>query len=1181
MFLLILAFMPVQILEAKQIDASSALERALRNNGCRRAPSRIVGDGGDNFTLVPRINAASRAQEGGNVYVFNHGDDGGYIVVSGDDEFTPVLAYADSGSFDWSDIPTGMKYMLEMYEAEISAYRETILQISDNDSEFIDIEPLVNMKWSQKEPYNLKTPMVRNNLGSWNHALTGCVATAMAQVMQYHRWPEKEFDWKNMLPEYIEGAYTETQADAVATLMLACGEAVDTDYDLGSYANSDDLTKVFSETFNYEKSTIRMIHRDNLPLDSVSKILVKELREKRPVIVSGVTNLMVKYEFVLDGCNSDGYFHINWGWGGDYDGYFLISALAPYGTAVLASPSYNWYLRFLVGIQRALPNPGDYNEEDMEVVALGDIRYAVVRSDIFGMPSYEGWITENSMVMHDGFMNKLKNKEPLISGCKFVDKKNGKIFYEWSSDELHNWNLGAVTSVLHCDLPDSYTKMTGKDIPVPAGSYDVYPILKVKDSDRIIEVKAPLGMKQCIEMVIYEDKHAVIIDEPKMSDLTIAEISTPKVIHQSDEIITIGFKGCNGAGDYYLGDINIELKCLDSADKAKKIGSVMAEFTPGESRDLQFGMEIGVDYENGNYRFIFTDLRGKIIGESEVFALAGVDPTKMITVDETSFPDPVFRSWVQSHKFDDNNDGYFSEKERRRIKAIDLGSYGEITNLKGIELFPEIELLIASGNFTNLNLEPCPALYDIILLGRLENLTLGEQPNLEKLDLTGNSLKTLNLDNYPNLKEIYLGENKLETIKLGEMPGLSSLMLFKNNLKRLDLEKFPNIKRLDLDNNKLESLILGEKPLLEEIYVGDNSLEELDLRKCPELKKLRVSNNHLRTLKLGYKPYLKELDVFRQNLESVDLENCPALRHINLGENQLQSLDFGENPLLESLILYYNNLTALSLDNMPLLSDARLEGNKISRLVVKGCPALESLSAWNNEIENIEIIASPKISYLSLSDNKIKNIDLRGLPKLESLSLGSNLLKSLDVSANIKLKELYASSNMITNIDLSQNPDLSVFDYEGRIEVEAESDGSFDLNQLCQYGFDFNKFVPYDWCKNLLDETGTKIIRGSEFAYYYMHGSPNSDVIGDRMYMCLALTPKNPSGIDYVIDDRMTFAVSAGTVEFINKPADDVVNIYNISGQSIYRGCEATVSGLASGIYIAKVGGKAIKIFVP
>lgn len=1145
LLLLALAFVPVHNLEARQMNANEALKRAL-GSGRMRSPSRNADISGD-FKLVMRgCNSGSLSNSGDNIidniYVYNRAANGGYMVISGDDGFTPVLAYTDSGSFDWSNMPSGVRYMLDMYDAEISSFREHESYGGTGSIVFPNIEPLVNAKWDQGRPYNLKTPLWGyDDSGHLAQAVTGCVATAMAQVMYFHQWPQDgNFDWNSMLSEYIEGNYTDVQAEAVATLMAACGKAVNMEYGIAaSGANSDILPEVFSKTFNYEKNTIRKVSRDNITLDSVTGILVRELNEKRPVIVSASPKNGEGHAFVLDGCNSDGYFHINWGWGGAYDGYFLISALSPSGYGAGGNAGvYNYGQSFLVGIQKAFPVPGDYNDEYAEVIAGGDIHYVAQKSDIWGVPSRIGFITTNGR--WNGFKNKSIDMESLQSGCKFINKENGKIFYEWSSDEIRGWKLGLITSVLYCDVPYVYANMTDGEVSLPAGHYDVYPILRVLGSDKIMDVKTPMGMKQCIEMEISGTGTAVIIDEPKESGLKITGISMPEVIYQADEM-TIGFKASNNAGEYYLGDINIGLKSIDSGE-IKEVSAIMSEFHPGEGREMQISMELGVENENCNYRFIFTDLRGKIIGESEIFALAGFNPAKMIKLDETNFPDPVFMAFVDKwcdKVYDKDGRGYLSEKERRSIKAIDLGSHGNVTSLKGIEFFPEVEHLNVSGSFTDVNLESCKVLSYIALHGHLETLTLGEQPELE------------------------------------------ALLLSDNNIKSINLERCPKLKTVHLSNNKLETLILGEKPYLEELYAWSNNLEELDLEDCPALKKLNLNGNKMRVLTLGYKPYLESLDVYGQNLERVDIENSSALKYINLGNNKLQILNLGAKPLLETLILYYNNLTELSLENMPVLSTARLENNELKRLVVNDCSVLESLIAGFNEISQIEIIASPGIKELDLSYNKIENINVSMLSELETLGLGNNCLKSLDVSNNSRLKSLYVSSNLLTGIDLSHNPELIVFQGGGRVEVETESDGSFDLNELCRYGFDFTNFIPDGWCKSLLDETGTKIRGGSEFSYNYQHNSPNKDVIGESMHVTLVLTPKNPSGIEDVRSDKVTFRVSMGTVEFINKAYDESVEMYNISGQMLYRGHEATVSGLAPGIYIGKVGNHVFKISVP
>ena len=200
--------------------------------------------------------------------------------------------------------------------------------------------------WGQGEPFNNKCPEINGE-----RTVTGCVATAMSQIMYAHKYPTKgagshsyttetkklnvsanfgntTYDWENMIPSY-KGSYTTTQADAVATLMFHAGVAADMDYTVdGSGAVSSIALAALTKYFGYDKA-IHVLPKDFMTEDGLLQAIATDLQAGRPVYFSGVTVNQEGHAFVCDGMQSDGYLHINWGWNGMANGYFAISALAP------------------------------------------------------------------------------------------------------------------------------------------------------------------------------------------------------------------------------------------------------------------------------------------------------------------------------------------------------------------------------------------------------------------------------------------------------------------------------------------------------------------------------------------------------------------------------------------------------------------------------------------------------------------------------------------------------------------------------------------------------------------------------------------------------------------------------------------------------------------------------------
>ena len=286
------------------------------------------------------------------VYVFN-GSDNGFVLISAEDHTRAVLGYSDNGVFNTQDIPENMRFWLQMYADELSKVSSTGKQLKKairrkaTQEEYPTIFPILGETvWGQGNPFNSKCPMY-----SGKRTVTGCVATALSQIMYAHKYPTKgtgshsyttathqlsvsanfgatTYDWANMIPNY-NGSYTTTQAEAVATLMYHVGVAADMDYTTGASGSYSALAlAAITEYFGYDKA-IAIWPKDYMSADGILQVIASDLKANRPVYISGVTLNNEGHAFVCDGMNSDGYLHINWGWNGDSNGYFAISALDP------------------------------------------------------------------------------------------------------------------------------------------------------------------------------------------------------------------------------------------------------------------------------------------------------------------------------------------------------------------------------------------------------------------------------------------------------------------------------------------------------------------------------------------------------------------------------------------------------------------------------------------------------------------------------------------------------------------------------------------------------------------------------------------------------------------------------------------------------------------------------------
>ena len=267
------------------------------------------------------------------------------------------------------NMPENVKAWLQGYTEQI-AMLETYVPQQQNAAQYTSqwtaIAPLTKTKWNQSAPYNNQCP-----LHDGERSVTGCTATAMAQVMKYHEWPKDKtkpipsyqtttfkftvpslsattFNWDGMKNTYNNGE----DGSAVAKLMRYCGQAIKSDYrKLSTGAYTSDVVIALQEYFGYDQN----IEMTNLSFHTISEweaIIYNELKEARPVYHAGYS-MGGGHAFVCDGYDGNGMFHFNWGWGGSYDGYYKLALMNP-GTGGIGSGSsdgYSYGQEIIIGIQ--------------------------------------------------------------------------------------------------------------------------------------------------------------------------------------------------------------------------------------------------------------------------------------------------------------------------------------------------------------------------------------------------------------------------------------------------------------------------------------------------------------------------------------------------------------------------------------------------------------------------------------------------------------------------------------------------------------------------------------------------------------------------------------------------------------------------------------------------------------
>ncbi len=278
----------------------------------------------------------------------------GVVFISKDDDIEPVLGISDE-DFDVNNMPCGMKWWLntankslERMKAKGITYSANPMAASGRPTYFI------KTYWNQDKPFNNLCPQINGSA-----APTGCIATAMAQIMKYYQYPatskgtgiysvttykdknDKEgttkwykrelghtYQWTAMLSSY--GIVSEDENDAVATLMADAGAASQMNYQAnGSGTIAWYAAKGFAENFRYDSLAISCLQRDFYTDAEWMELVRKEMEAKQPVLYCGSDEIDGGHAFLLDGIQEDGKVHVNWGWGKSGDGWFDIDVLRP------------------------------------------------------------------------------------------------------------------------------------------------------------------------------------------------------------------------------------------------------------------------------------------------------------------------------------------------------------------------------------------------------------------------------------------------------------------------------------------------------------------------------------------------------------------------------------------------------------------------------------------------------------------------------------------------------------------------------------------------------------------------------------------------------------------------------------------------------------------------------------
>lgn len=667
-------------------------------------------------------------------YVFPNGEGKGFTVVSGDDRLPEVVGYSDKGTYDEENLPSN-------YVGFMKAYEEMVGQLDNGDSRASasiaeakalrssgyqqpTVAPLLgSIQWNQMIPYNKMCPMYN----STDRSVTGCVATAMAQVMMYYQYPEslqadipayvsrtnhlsipqinkgESYDWNNMLPQYASYEplnYTDAQAAAVAKLLYHCGAACEMDY--GSSSGANVTPAILSTYFGYDSDLMQDLNRDVFTLAEWSQIMDKELSARRPILYSGRSS-GGGHEFVCDGTDGNGLYHINWGWGGYQDGYFDVTILNPDkgGAGSGSAPDgYNQYCSMIVGIA---PDNGKVDEPLVDVAPV--VMLGSGRSSLGFTKSTRSKVTETFRVTTNNLLSNQSAKDFTGYFAYGIQQADG-IYKPLSKSSSISIKHPEADGLTH----NQNIKLFMFDYAFPIGKTTLYGLYSTDGNE----------WKRCGYLYM-----TPFVVEATETTLTIAKTPLSADIVAQDELLseqdnTLMLTVSNDADFEHLGLIKVYTSTTNEKPSAPSEQIYFTILSKGSST-----REVSVTPCAGDLYVWVTNDKGEDLMEMKKFTVTQSTAPKLVLVGKTSNATAgdyeLEKAYYWSRKvkvkalkvngdkavftYQIRNDGGTSELEF----SFQIAAYDE--NGNAVYQFPKVTRRVKNGETTTLTIEARPEDY--------------------------------------------------------------------------------------------------------------------------------------------------------------------------------------------------------------------------------------------------------------------------------------------------------------------------------------------------------------------------------------------------------------------------------------------------------------------------------------
>ena len=685
---------------AEVLTPAMALERvsAMQTPAARKIKSRA----GLSTDMEPAmtISHAGRNQ----LYMFTP-DNGGLILVSAESETPALIGYSDN-YVDGTELPPALLAMIDFYASEIEDLRNGNVIRTAAEVRAAESRPAIpvicSTRWNQDAPYNQLCPMLQGY-----RSMTGCVATAMAQVLKVYAYPATcnggnysyywdnggqnlslffntvSLNWDKMLDTYSSSS-PEDAKTAVATIMRAIGYASNMNYSpKASGAVGYNTAQGLVRNFDYDP-TLGYLSRDWFSTVDWENMIYDVLAEGYPIYYDGVTANNEGHAFVIDGYNGDALFHVNWGWGGVSDGYFALTALDP-GTQGIGggSAGFNFYQGIIHGLKK-----GKTTSESMAPVRMfmyGGIKATTTSANL----------GRSITLTYTGQYAGIYNCSPYTVGDYTVavqlTKSDGTVSYINTSTRVTNIKpLYGIDNNLAVTFP---TSLADGDYRMTLASYN--PATK-----SYTPIYYPVGTAGPVSVNV--SNGFIHFSDYTPATVSASNLSVPAVIYTAKPFTLTG-KITNESDEMYQGDITAALYAKGQTIKRAELGKLpLLSIEAGSSIDFEMSLQLSdITVNSGEYDLALTDANNNRISEPLTVTVEASGNTQIkasgLTVDNTAKNNLTFTVTISAVDADFNSPIYLQINNRGNYNSYVARFESEPINVKK----GESKTVTVSGDFVD------------------------------------------------------------------------------------------------------------------------------------------------------------------------------------------------------------------------------------------------------------------------------------------------------------------------------------------------------------------------------------------------------------------------------------------------------------------------------------------------